>query len=170
MAQLHSEDYQSYLAPNKSNRKKVIIFSNSRNLVVKLGEKLELCLDSEPAFRTYSDVLTLVGTQSRAQKASTINAFINGLVVVDCNPDIAHAVSGVGKALISCSGILAVCKFYFPPFISHMSQEICRYGRNDEATPDKHMHQVTIHADSFLHLMNRQDQEIRSTDFVRLTN
>ena len=62
---------------------------------MKLVDKLESCLDTKPAFRTDCDILTLVSTQSRAQKSSTINAFMNGLVRVDFNPNTLCAARGI---------------------------------------------------------------------------
>ena len=99
---------KSFLIPNKSNRKKVIIHSNSCNRVsIKLVEKLESYLDTEPTLRTDCDVLTLVGTQSRAQKASTINGLINGFVGVNCNPDI---------LLCATSGVIPLPHLIFSSF------------------------------------------------------
>ena len=159
------KNVKSYLIPNKLKRKKVIIYSNSRKRVIKLVDKLESYLDTEPALCTDCDVLTLVGTQSRAQKASTINGFINGFVGVDCNPDILCATSGVGNAGIDCSDIRAVYRVDFPPSISDMSQELGRAGRNDDATPDEYMYQVAIHIDSFLYIYKRiNDKQTRTVD------
>ena len=121
------------------------------------------------AFRTDCDALTLVSTQSRAQKASTIGAFINGLVGVDCNLDILCATSGVGNVGIDCSEILTVHRIDFPPYISDMSQEIGRCGRNYEATPDKIIHQVKTYADSFLHVWKRiNDKQTRAGNPINM--
>ena len=132
---------------------------------MKLVDKLESYLDTEPALRTDCDVLTLVGTQSRAQKASTINGFINGFDGVECNPDILCATSGVGNAGINSTDIRAVYRVDFPPSISDMSQELGRAGHNDDATPDEYMFQVAIHIDSFLYIYKRNnDKETRTVD------
>ena len=170
---------KSYIIPNLLKRKKVIIYSNSRKRVMKLVDKLESYLDTEHALRTDCNVLTLVGTQSRAQKAATINGFINGFDGVDCNPDILCATSGVGNAGIDSSDIRAVYRVDFPPSISDMSQELGRAGHNDDATPDDYMFQVAIYIDSFLYIYKRNnDKETRTVDSIhrrfidssRLTN
>ena len=117
---------KSYIIPkNPLKREKIIIYSNSRKRVIKLVEKLEPYIDTEPALRTDCNVLTLVGTQTIAQKASTINGFINGFVKVDCNPDILCTTSGVvGNSGIDCSDIRVLYRVDFPPSISDMSQEL----------------------------------------------
>ena len=55
---------------------KVMIYSNSRKRVLTLVDKLENYLDGDDGLQDI-DILTLVGTQTRAQKAATIDIFIN---------------------------------------------------------------------------------------------
>ena len=115
-------------------------------------DKLETYLNTEPALRTNCDVLTLVGTPTREQKAEKINCFINGIPGVECNPNILCATSGVGNAEIDSSEIRAVYRVDFPPSIIDMSQELERAGRNDDATPDGYSYHVEMHIESFLYI------------------
>ena len=74
------------------------------------------------------------------------------MVRVDCNPDTPHAENGTGNAGVYCSDIRVVHRVEFPPSISDTNQEIGRSRRNDEVNPEECMHQVAIHADSFLNI------------------
>ena len=94
-----------------------------------------------------------MGTQTRAQKATTINIFINGSdEELEYNLDVLCATSGVGNAGIDCREIRAVYRVNFPPSISDISQEHGRAGHRDDATPDDYMYQVAISLESFLYL------------------
>ena len=60
-----------YLPDHATLPNKVIIYSNVRQQILKLVEKLENYLDGDEKFDEI-DILTLVGTLSRAEKAATI--------------------------------------------------------------------------------------------------
>ena len=66
-----------YLPQHATLPNKIIIYSNAMTRILKLVEKLENYLDGDNKFEEI-DVLTLVGTQIRAEKAATINRFVNG--------------------------------------------------------------------------------------------
>ena len=66
-----------YLPQHATLPNKVIIYSNARTQILKLVKKLENYLDGDNKFEEI-DVSTLVGTQTRAEKAAIINQFVNG--------------------------------------------------------------------------------------------
>ena len=140
-----------YVAPHATLPNKVIIYSNSRQRILLSVEKLENYFDGDDNLQA-CDVMTLVGTQTRAQKASIINAFINNSDKLEYNLDVLCATSGVGNAGIDCIKIRAVYRVDFPPSISDIILERGRAGRRDDATPDNYMYQVTISLESFLYL------------------
>ena len=111
----HSGTYQSvrksikdYLLLHLTLPNKVIINSNTRTRVLALAEKLETYLDEDEVLRTIN-VLTLLGPHARAQKATTIDIFVNGSDELSSNFNILCATSGVGKnAGIDCRDVRAV--------------------------------------------------------------
>ena len=66
-----------YLPNHATLPNKVIIYLNDRIRILKLVKKLENYLDGDNKFEDI-DILTLVGTQTRAEKAAIINQFVNG--------------------------------------------------------------------------------------------
>ena len=153
-----------YLPDHSTLPNKVIIYSNARQRILKLVDKLETYLDSDEKFDEI-DVLTLVGTQTRAEKAAKINRFVNGSEIAGSKMNILCATSGVGNAGIDCSDVRAVYRVDFPPSISDLSQECGRAGRRDDATPDNFVYQVAICLESFLHIFRRINHpETRSAD------
>ena len=61
---------------------------------MKLVENLENYLDADNKFEEIN-VLTLVGTQTRAEKAAIINGFVNGREALEKRMNILCATSGV---------------------------------------------------------------------------
>ena len=96
-------------------------------------------MDQQPELQTTCDVLTLVGTQTREQKADTIKAFI---LIESMKLNILCATSGVGNAGIESSEIWAVYRVDFPPSITYVSQERGRSGCRDDKTPNDYIYQV----------------------------
>ena len=157
---------KSYVSHHATLPNKVIIYSNSRKRILLLIEKLENYFDGDDDLQA-CDVLTLVGTQTRAQKATTTNVFINGSDELEYNLDVLCATSGVGNAGIDCREVRAVYRVDFPPSISDISQERGRAGRRDDATPYDYMYQVAISLELFLHLYKRINHpESRTKDSV----
>ena len=152
-----------YLPTHATLPNKVIIYSNARQRILKLVEKLENYLDAHEKFEEI-DVLTLVGTLSRAEKAATIKRFLNGMES-EMKMNILCATSGVGNAGIDCKDVRAVYRVDFPPSIADLSQECGRAGRRDDATPDHFVYQVAICLESFLHIFKRINHpDTRSAD------
>ena len=140
-----------YLPDHSTLRNKVIIYSNARQQILKLVEKLENYLDGDEKFDEI-DILTLVGTLSRAEKAATIKRFINGSEALGMKMNILSATSGVGNAGIDCRNVRAVYRIDSLPSIADLSQEYKRAGRREDATPDNFVYQVAICLESFLHI------------------
>jgi hypothetical protein len=69
------------------------------------------------------NVLFLVGTQTRAEKATTIDIFVNGSSNLPYKYDVLCATSGVGNAGIDCKDVRAVYRVDFLPSITDVSQE-----------------------------------------------
>ena len=157
-----------YILPHATLPNKVIVYSNSRErILLLLVKNLENYFDGDDDLQACDDVMTLVGTQTSAQKASTINVFINGSDKLEYNLDVLCATSGVGNAGIDCSEIRAVYRVDFPPSISDITQERVRAGRGDDATPDDYMYQVAISLESFLYLYKQINHpESRSADLL----
>ena len=129
-----------------------------------LVKKLENYLDDDNKFEEI-DILTLVGTQTRAEKAAIINRFVNGRERLSPNMNILCTTSGVGNAGIDCRDVRAVYRVEFPPSISDLSQECGRAGQRDDAAPNNFVYQVTICLESFLHIFRRINHpETRSAD------
>ena len=153
-----------YLPDHATLPNKVIIYSNARQRILKLVEKLKNYLDGDEKFDKI-DILTLVGTLSRAEKAATIKRFINGMEALGTKMNILCATSGVGNAGIDCSDVRAVYRIDFPPSIGDLSQECGRAGRREDVTPDNFLYQVAICLESFLHIFRRINHpETRSAD------
>ena len=78
-----------------------------------LVKKLENYLDDDNKFEEI-DILTLVGTQTRAEKAAIINRFVNGREGLGPNMNIICATSRVGNAGIDCRDVIAVYRVDSP--------------------------------------------------------
>ena len=83
-----------YLPEHATLPNKIIIYSNARTRILKLVENLENYLDADNKFEEIN-VLTLVGTQTRAEKAAIINGFVNGREALEKRMNILCATSGV---------------------------------------------------------------------------
>ena len=105
----------AFYLPNQATLpNKVIIYSNARKRILTLVETLENYLDGDNKFEEI-DILTLVGTQTRAEKAATINIFVNWREELGTNMNILCATSGVGNAGIDCRDVRAVYRVSTPP-------------------------------------------------------
>ena len=107
---------------------------------MKLVDKLETYLDGDEKFEKI-DVLTLVGTQTRAEKVAKIKRFLNGSERSGSNMNILCATSGVGNAGINCRDVRVVDRVDFPPSIADLRREYGRAGRREclENVSTKHL-------------------------------
>ena len=74
------------------------------------------------------DIITLVGTMTKEEKAFYTNAFLTDETVPDYNPHIMCATSGVGNAGIDSHGIGYVIRLGMPESIFDIYQEKGRAG------------------------------------------
>ena len=81
-------------------------------------EKLEKLLDMDDDFKKV-DILTLVGTLTKEEKAEYIRLFVNGSSKENCSLDmrVLCATSGVGNAGIDSPDVRSVYRIDFPPSI-----------------------------------------------------
>ena len=73
-----SSTIKSQITPHPTLPNKVIIYSNRRVRIQNFSDKLETLLDKDPSLRCV-DVLTLVGTLTKEEKAANIRLFLMGL-------------------------------------------------------------------------------------------
>ena len=140
--------------PTESLPCKVIIYSNARSRLVELVEKLSRYFDSNDTLES-CNILSLVGAQTRAQKATTIDTFVNGSSNLPYKYDVLCATSSVGNAGIDCKDVRSVYRVDFPPSITDVNQERGRAGRQNDATHDQYKYQVAIALESFLYIFKR---------------
>ena len=81
-----SKTIKKDLAVHPSLPNKVIVYSNRRIRVFNFVEKLEKLLDMDDDFKKV-DILTLVGTLTKEEKAEYIRLFVNGSSKQNCSLD-----------------------------------------------------------------------------------
>ena len=125
-----SKTIKNNLSVHPSLPNKVIVYSNCRVCIFNFAEKLEKLLDMDDDFRNV-DVLTLVGTLTKEEKAEYIRLFVNGSNRVNCSLDmrVLCATSSVGNAGIDSPDVRAVYRIDFPPSVHDFVQEKGRAGR-----------------------------------------
>ena len=115
-----------YLPNHATLPNKVIIYSNAWKQILKLVEKFENYLDGDNKFEEIY-ILTLVGTQTRAEKAAKIKQFVNGSETSGTN---------MNKRRNQLQRRQSNVQSQLSPIIADLSQEYGRAGRRDDATPD----------------------------------
>ena len=133
---------------------KVIVYSNSRRKIVQFSEQLGEEFDHHDDLQDY-DIITLVGTLKRQQKAMFITKFINMADSDDFKPRVLCATSGVGNAGIDSPDIRAVFRLDFPPSIIDVCQEKGRAGRRPNALQSDYIYYIAFSLESFIHLFKR---------------
>ena len=147
---------KNHLTPHPSLPNKVIVYSNRRVRIFNFADKLEKHFDCDDDFKNV-DVLTLVGTITKEEKAAYIRMFINGSSDPDSTLDmrVLCATSGVGNAGIDSPDIRSVYRIDFPPSILDFVQEKGRAGRRPGALPTDFNYIVCVSLESFLFLFKR---------------
>ena len=151
-----SSNIKSSLAPHPTLPNKVIVYSNRRTRIENFAEKLEALLDKDPIHRSI-DVLTLVGTLTKEEKAANIRLFLNGSVIDTSTTDVRVlcATSGVGNAGIDSPDVRSVYRIDFPPSLLDVIQEKGRAGRRADATSNDYSYHICISLESLLFLFKR---------------
>ena len=154
--QFVTKTIKDHLTNHPSLPNKVIAYSNRRVRIFNFADKLEQLLDRDDDFKKV-DVLTLVGTLTKEEKAAYIRMFINGSSNPQSTLDIRVlcATSGVGNAGIDSPDIRSVYRIDFPPSILDFVQEKGRAGRRPGALPSDYSYIVCISLESFLFLFKR---------------
>jgi superfamily II DNA helicase RecQ len=102
------------------------------------------------------DIICLIGTLTKDEKAKFIRLFIHGS---DKHPEIKLrllcATSGVGNAGIDCPDVRAVYRIDFPPSILDLAQEKGRAGRTPGASPDDFHYIICYSLETYLYLFKR---------------
>jgi ATP-dependent DNA helicase RecQ len=143
---------------------KVIVYSNQRTKIVTCAEGIEGFFDNDDDLWNH-DVITLIGTLTRDEKAHIIKTFL-----ADDEPKLSVlcATSGVGNAGIDSPNIRAVYRNDFPPSILDISQECGRAGCRPDATPDVYSYNMCFSLEGFLHVYKRihdKDNEVINNDY-----
>jgi superfamily II DNA/RNA helicase len=99
---------------------KFIVYSNSCSKIEKVEIKLADCLDSNDDFSKI-DIVCLVGTLTKEQKAHYIDVFVNGSP--GFNPRFLVATSGAVNAGIDCDEVFGVYRLDFPSSLIDLCQE-----------------------------------------------
>ena len=151
-----SKTIKSNIAIHPSLANKVIVYSNRRVRIFNFAEKLEKLLDMDDDFKKI-DVLTLVGTLTKEEKAEYIRLFVNGSSRPNCSLDmrVLCATSGVGNAGIDSPDVRCVYRIDFPPSVHDFVQEKGRAGRRINASPSDYSYHVCISIESLLFLFKR---------------
>jgi superfamily II DNA/RNA helicase len=131
---------------------KFIVYSNRRTKIKTVEQKLASFLDSTDGFSKI-DVVCLVGTLTKEQKAHYIDIFVNGSPGY-C-PRFLLATSGAANAGIDCDDVFGVYRLDFPPSLLDWCQEKGRAGRLLSATPDQYFYHLCYSCESYLHLFER---------------
>jgi len=151
-----SSTIKSQITPHPTLPNKVIIYSNCRVRIQNFSDKLETLLDKDPLLRCV-DVLTLVGTFTKEEKAANIRLFLNGSVSDTSKTDVRVlcATSGVGNAGIDCPDVRSVYRIDFPPSLLDIIQEKGRAGRRPGASSNDYTYHICISLESLIFLFKR---------------
>jgi hypothetical protein len=131
---------------------KFIVYSNRCTKIETVEQKLASFLNLTDGFCKI-DVVCLVGTLTKEQKAHYIDIFVHGSPGY-C-PRFLHATSGAANAGIDCNDVYGVYRLGFPPSLLDWCQEKGRDGRLLSATPDKYFYHLCYSCESYLHLFKR---------------
>ncbi len=137
-----------------SNSKKIIIYSNMRDKIIQMGQKIEDYLDTDQS-TFLIDLMVLHGHQTRNQKASYLNLYVADGPNISHDVRILCATSGVANAGIDSKNVYCALRTEFPPSIQDMCQEKGRVGRIPSASPDIFSYVVCFDIESFVVLLKR---------------
>jgi hypothetical protein len=159
---VHYSDRPSTLILNRlqahmgqSADSKFILYSNRRSKVDALTKSLGSWLDKNDSLR-HVDVVPLVGTLSKEQKAHHIDVFVRGSQAAAAfTPRFLCATSGAANAGIDSSEINVVYRIDFPPSYIDIQQEKGRAGRYDGASPTICSYELYVALEGFAHVYVR---------------
>jgi hypothetical protein len=110
------------------------------------------------------DIVCLVGTLTKEQKAHHIRTFVQGSSD-SFNPQLLVATSGAANAGLDDPNVCGVFRLDFPASIVDWAQEKGRAGRYEGATVDDCFYYVAISLESFLYLFQQCQDPSVSTEY-----
>ena len=137
-----------------SVQRKVIIYTPARSRAKSTSERLGHHLDTMSELNKI-DIITLVGTMTKEEKAFYTNVFLSDKVTDKYNPHILCATSGVGNAGIDSHQIGVVYRLGMPDNITDLYQEKGRAGRYNNALPSENRYLLCFAIEDLLYLFKR---------------
>ena len=135
-------------------QRKVIIYMPARMRALSTSERLGQFLDTLPNLHMI-DIITLVGTMTKEEKAFYTNTFLSQTPTNKYNPHILCATSGVRNAGIDSSQIGVVYRLGMPENITDFFQEKGRAGRYDNALPNDNRYLLCFSIENLIYLFKR---------------
>jgi len=112
-------------------------------------------MNSDPEMRSI-DIISLVGTFTKEEKAKKIRSFVNGSYRhPELKLNLLCATSGVGNAGIESPDVHSVYRVDFPPSILDIAQEKGRAGRRPGASSNDFHYVVCYSLETYLYLFKR---------------
>ena len=134
---------------------KVIVYSNTRERILNFAESIRKRMNSDPEMRSI-DIISLVGTFTKEEKAKKIRSFVNGSYRhPELKLNLLCATSGVGNAGIESPDVHSVYRVDFPPSILDIAQEKGRAGRRPGASSNDFHYVVCYSLETYLYLFKR---------------
>ncbi len=143
------------LSRSSDVEKKMIVYSNMREKIIKMTKQLELFLNTDE--RLYlADAISIHGQLTHQEKAAYLKMFMGNAIPFEfADIRILLATSGVANAGIDCSTIYTAIRIEFPPSIMDMCQEKGRVGRVPSPSPDVYSYMVCFDINSLVLLLKR---------------
>ena len=142
------------LLRNESNvTKKYVVYTNRRTSVDSFAKNLSKALDEDDTLH-HLDIVSLVGTLTKEQKAHHIRTFVAGKTDV-FSPRILVATAGAANAGLDDPHVAGVYRLDFPGSLVDMAQEKGRAGRYPDADPQSCFYHLIISFESFLYMYRR---------------
>ena len=133
---------------------KVIVYSNVRNRVIDVQEKLGDLFDRDDNLHKF-EVLAIHGQLTKEEKSSYIQMFLDPQHPDDANIKVMCATSGVGNVGIDSPNIRSVFRLEMPPSLIDFVQESGRAGRVQTPDPLNFSYHVHFSIENFLYLYER---------------
>ena len=134
---------------------KVIVYSNTRERILNFADSIKKKMNSDSIMKEI-DIISLVGTLTKQEKAKYIRLFVNGSTKhPQLKIRVLCATSGVGNAGIDYLDVRAVYRIVFPPSIIDLAQEKGRAGRRPGSSSTDYHYIVCYSLETYLYLFKR---------------
>ena len=147
--------------------RKVIIYTPARTRAKSISKNLGNYLDTTGNLHDL-DIVTLIGTMTKEEKAFYTHLFLSDSDNSDFNPRIMCATSGVGNAGIDSSKIGVVYRFGMPETVSDLFQEKGRAGRYHNALAAENRYILCFAIEDLIYLFRRTmdpDEVVLNDDY-----